>query len=124
MTPMETVRALLAHMEAKTFSEAIGLIDPECEYTNIPMGMVQGPKEILAQLEPFFASIEENEFIIPRSAADGQVVCVERLDRHRSARGWWELPVTGIFEVHEGLITVWREYFDLATARRGMSGAG
>lgn len=106
-TPLETVRAFLAYMEAKPVGEAIGLINPECEYTNIPMGIVRGPKENLVQLEPFFASIEENELIILRSAADVQVVCIERLDRHRSARGCWEPPVTGIFEVHEGLITVW-----------------
>ena len=28
---------------------------------------------------------------------------------------WVELPVTGVFEVHDGLITYWRDYFDAAT---------
>jgi limonene-1,2-epoxide hydrolase len=50
------------------------------------------------------------------------VVFVERLDRHRSPHGWWELPVTGVFEVRDGLIAVWREYFDLATMQKGTAG--
>ena len=30
--------------------------------------------------------------------------------------GWRELPVNSVFEVDGGKITVWRDYFDLATA--------
>jgi limonene-1,2-epoxide hydrolase len=31
--------------------------------------------------------------------------------------------VTGVFEVHDGRITIWREYFDMQTMQKGMSGA-
>jgi limonene-1,2-epoxide hydrolase len=37
------------------------------------------------------------------------------VDRHLLPTGWVELPVTGVYEVHDGLITVYRDYFDLAT---------
>ena len=40
---------------------------------------------------------------------------IERLDRHRLADKWVELPVTGVLEVHDGKITYWRDYFDAAT---------
>jgi len=40
------------------------------------------------------------------------------LDRHRLDHGWRELPVNSVFEVHDAKITVWRDYFDLATAAR------
>ena len=40
---------------------------------------------------------------------------VERLDRHGLADKWVELPVTGVFEVHDGVITYWRDYSDAAT---------
>jgi limonene-1,2-epoxide hydrolase len=123
MTPLETVRAFLAAAERKDFDEAVKHVAPDCEYTNLPMGTVRGPEGIRQTLEPFFAPIQENVFKVLREAADGPIVFVERLDRHRSAHGWWELPVTGVFEVHGGRITVWREYFDLATMQKGMSGA-
>jgi limonene-1,2-epoxide hydrolase len=123
MSPIDVVRAFLAAAEQKDFESAVRLVSSECEYTNLPMGTVRGPEGIRETLDPFFASIEWNEFKVLRVAADGPVVFVERLDRHLSAHGWWELPVTGVFEVHGGRITVWREYFDLATMQRGMAGA-
>jgi limonene-1,2-epoxide hydrolase len=45
-------------------------------------------------------------------------VFFERLDRHRLDFGWRELAVNSVFEVHDGKITVWRDYFDLATAAK------
>lgn len=68
-----------------------------------------------AVLEPFFAPTIENEFRILREATTGPVVIVERLDRHNLGDRWVELPVTGVFEVHGGSITYWRDYFDAAT---------
>jgi limonene-1,2-epoxide hydrolase len=29
--------------------------------------------------------------------------------------GWIEMPVTGVWEVVDGKITLWRDYFDLQT---------
>ena len=74
--------------------------------------------EFVEVLEPFFAPIHENDFVILRSAASGPVVFFERLDRHRLDHGWRELPVNSVFEVHDGKITVWRDYFDLLTAAK------
>ena len=73
---------------------------------------------LVGHYEPFFAPIRENEFVVLRTAAEGPVVVVERLDRHRLDHGWRELPVVGVFEVHDGRITVWRDYFDAMTAAR------
>jgi limonene-1,2-epoxide hydrolase len=53
--------------------------------------------------------------MVLREAADGPIVFVERLDRHRLADKWVELPVAGVLEVHDGQITSWRDYFDAAT---------
>ena len=37
-------------------------------------------------------------------------------DRFKIGDGWLEMPVAGFFEVNgDGLITLWRDYFDLAT---------
>lgn len=123
MTPIETVKAFLKAMERKNYDAALAFVSSDCEYTNLPMGTVRGPKGIRGTLEPFFAPIIENEFKLLRVAENGPIVFVERLDRHRAAHGWFELPVTGVLEVHDGRITVWREYFDLPTAQKGMAPA-
>lgn len=115
-SPLEITRLFLKAMEPLDYDNALALVAETCEYTNPPpIGTVHGPAGIRAVLEPFFSPTLENEFRILRAAANGPVVVLERLDRHRLADKWVELPVTGVFEVHDGLITYWRDYFDAAT---------
>ncbi len=114
-TPSETVHAFLKAMAVLDYDSALTLIADICEYENMPMGKVTGPAGVRSVLEPFFAPTLENEFIILRELTNGKTVMAERLDRHRLATGWVELSVMGVFEVENGLITLWRDYFDLAT---------
>lgn len=115
-TPAEVVKAFLDAFEEMDFDTAVAHLSADVEYTNVPIGTVRGHAGVRQVLEPFFAPIHENEFVILRQAAAGSVVFAERLDRHRLDHGWRELPVNSVFEVHDGLIAVWRDYFDLATA--------
>jgi limonene-1,2-epoxide hydrolase len=116
MEPVATVKAFLKAMEPLDYDTALQYIAETCEYTNPPpIGTVHGPVGVRAVLEPFFAPTKENEFRVLRELASGPVVMLERLDRHRLEDKWVELPVTGVFEVQEGRITYWRDYFDAAT---------
>ena len=117
-SPSEVVTAFLKAFEAMDFDTALTYLSETCEYTNIPMSTVHGHDGVRSVLGPFFETIHENEFVILRSAAEGPVVFMERLDRHRLDHGWRDLPVNSVFEVHDGLITVWRDYFDLLTAAK------
>mgnify|MGYP003343616549 CR=1 FL=1 len=45
--------------------------------------------------------------------AEGDVVLTERIDVFHMGETTIELPVMGIFEVRDGLIAAWRDYFDL-----------
>jgi limonene-1,2-epoxide hydrolase len=115
-SPIDVVRQFMRLMEPLNYDAALKLVSDTCEYTNPPpFGTVHGPAGIRAVLEPFFAPTLENEFRILREAAAGPVVLLERLDRHLFGETWVELPVTGAYEVHGGLITYWGDYFDAAT---------
>ena len=115
-SPIDVVRQFMKLMEPLNYDEAVKLVTDNCEYTNPPpIGTVHGPVGIRAVLEPFFAPTRENEFKVLRAAAAGPVVLLERLDRHLFGDKWVELPVTGVYEVHDGKITYWRDYFDAAT---------
>jgi limonene-1,2-epoxide hydrolase len=114
----EVVEAFLDALAPMDFDTALGLLADDVEYTNVPIGTVHGPAGVREVLEPFFGPIHENEFVITRRADAGPVVFLERLDRHRLDHGWRELPVNSVFEVHDGKISVWRDYFDLATAAK------
>lgn len=110
------VSAFMKAFEAKDYDAALKHVAPTCEYINPPpLGKVIGPDGIRGVLEPFFAPVIKNEFIIRSEATSNNVVFLERLDRHQLPDKWVELPVTGVFEVNDGLITYWRDYFDLAT---------
>jgi limonene-1,2-epoxide hydrolase len=113
-SPLDVVKAFLSAMEAKDYDSGLKFIADTCVYDNTPAALptVRGPAGVRAVLEPFFAPTLENDLKILRTATDGPVVFLQRLDRHRLADKWVELPVTGVFEVHDGKITVWHDYFD------------
>lgn len=115
MTPAETVKAFLDVMMTKDYDKGLALVTGDVEYDNVPIGKVAGPDGIRAVLEPFFAPTVTNEYKVLREVSDGATVVLERLDRHLLADAWVELPVTGIFEVRDGKIALWRDYFDAPT---------
>lgn len=117
MNPESVVDAFMKAFEQLDYDAACAFIADDCKYTNMPSGMgtVTGPAGVRSVLEPFFAPTLENEFQILRCISDGITVINERLDRHRLPDKWVELPVVGIFEVEDGKITVWRDYFDSPT---------
>ena len=121
---LEIVLQFLRDMERLDYDRALELVSDDCAYVNPPpIGEVQGPAGVRAVLEPFFAPTLENEFKVLRTAVAGPVVFLERLDRHRLADKWVELPVTGVFEGRGGRIAAWREYFG-AAAILGQGRAG
>jgi len=63
-SPSETVEAFIAAMVKMDFDTAVTYFADDGEYTNIPMTTVRGPAGVREVLEPFFAPILENDFII------------------------------------------------------------
>ena len=65
---------------------------------------------------------------IHRVAADGAAVLTERTDALIFGPLRLQFWVCGVFEVHNGRITLWRDYFDffdmLKATVRGLAGAG
>ena len=51
---------------------------------------------------------------------DGGRVVSKRTDRTKTKQGDVELPCVGVLRMREGRITVWRDYFDLATYMNAM----
>jgi limonene-1,2-epoxide hydrolase len=113
---IEVAESFLDAFKVMDFGTALSLLSDDVEYTDIPIGTVSGRQGVREVLGPFFAPIHENEFVLVRRAVSDSVVFIERLDHHCLDHGWRELRVHSVFEVHDGLITVWRDNFDLAAA--------
>jgi limonene-1,2-epoxide hydrolase len=118
MTPSDTVTAFIAAIVAKDFARATELATEDIVYDNVPMPTVTGPAAMCDMLSP----VEEAEWTVHRQIAVGDVVMNERTDRLKINGAWFELPVAGVFEVRDGRVALWRDYFDLQTMINGLSG--
>ena len=85
-------------------------------YYNIPFEPVTGKENIADNIASFIRpgppGIERIEFRVINIAANGPVVMTERVDVFRQSDNTFELPVMGAFEVSDGKISAWRDYFD------------
>lgn len=85
-------------------------------YHNIPMPPAEGRAAIASFLDSMLDGFDGIDFVVHRQIGHGDVVMNERTDvMRRTDGGRLELPVMGVFEVREGRIAAWRDYFDLGT---------
>lgn len=117
--PGEIVTAFIAAVEAKDLDVALGLVTDDVSYENVPIAPIVGKQAMRATLDMFLKSATRVEWLILRQVVSRNVVINERLDRFQIGDGWLELPIAGFFEVTDGgLISVWRDYFDMSTYAR------
>ncbi len=122
------VTAFIATIEMFDLEGALAFLADDVVYDNVPMGKVVGVDRVRATLGPFVGRFDEIDWPVSRIAASGTAesatVFTERVDRFRSGTTWLELPVAGVFEVRDGRITLWRDYFDLATFTTALAALG
>ena len=82
-------------------------------YHNIPMAKVQGKAAIRETLATIMGDSEAVQWDMLNIADDGGVVLTERVDKFKINGVWAEIPVMGVFEVSDGKIAAWRDYFDM-----------
>ncbi len=90
-------------------------------YHNMPTGPVSGRDNIRAMIKEFSAPWTETQWDLLNIASDGDVVIAERLDRTKAGDKSVDLPCTGVFEMRDGKIYCWRDYFDIGTYVRAMT---
>jgi limonene-1,2-epoxide hydrolase len=120
VTPVETVDAFIAAVERRDVESAVALMADDCVYDNVPMEAVTGPRAVADLLGPMITSCREVDWVVHRQVAQGDLVMNERLDRFSIGGRWVEVPVCGVWQVVDGKIRLWRDYFDLATFRSQM----
>ena len=112
-SPEEVVNNFIEKIEAKDLDAALDHVSEDCYYDNVPIGDMTGREDMHKFLSGLLKGEGPEEFEVVRQTATGNTVMNERLDRFQTGSGRQiELPVMGIFEVNDGLITFWRDYFD------------
>ena len=124
-TPDQLIRSFISLLVARDIESAATMVSTDFEYDNVPMGKAFGPQGLRDTLTGFFGMCTEIDWEILRQTSTGTVqngtVLNEREDRFEIHGRWVTLPVAGIFEVRDGLITLWRDYFDKATLLDAMT---
>ncbi len=82
-------------------------------YHNMPMEPSVGIDASIAFLDGFLGMFESAEVEILHLAVRGNVVLTERIDTLTLGGTIAPLPVMGTFEVRNGKVSAWRDYFDL-----------
>lgn len=115
MTPDETVTAFISAIERMDVDAAANLLAVDVLYENVPMQPVTGRDVVRESLTRFLATMSKVEWPVSVQVTTGNHVANERVDRFKFENGWLEVRVAGFFEIDDdGLIAVWRDYFDLA----------
>ncbi len=115
MSAEDIVNEFMERIVNKNLDAACALVSDDVEYDNVPMGKVYGPEGIKGFLGPMVEGLDDVDWVIHRQTSSDTLVLKERTDRFGKGGKWIELPVAGVFEVHDGKITLWRDYFDMGT---------
>ena len=100
--------------------ELAGYFTEDGCYYNMPSQPVRGRGNVEQMIKGFTANWTETTWDLINISSAGNLVFAERVDRTKTTRGNVDLPCTGVFELENGKIKEWRDYFDLATFQDAM----
>ena len=107
-----TVEGFLNALQDGDYEAAEAALDDNLVYENVGLPTIHGR----ARAMKLFRQMDGRaalEVKIHRIAADGAAVLTERTDALIIGPLRMQFWVCGVFEVHNGRITLWRDYFDL-----------
>jgi limonene-1,2-epoxide hydrolase len=110
---IDVVTKFCAAWERVDIDELMNFFTDDAVYHNIPIAPVDGKEAIRTTITGFTGGVDKIEFVVKHIAATGNVVLTERDDIFTSPGRIISLPVMGTFEVVDGKIAAWRDYFDL-----------
>ncbi|QIQ87603.1 limonene-1,2-epoxide hydrolase family protein [Erythrobacter sp.] len=125
MSNIDTVRAFIDHWNSGDMEAMYALCAEDVTWHNIPMEPFSGKPAMRAAVEGFMADVEGCEWEVHAIAeGDGGAVLTERTDAFRMKDGRRAaIRVMGTFEFGaDGLITAWRDYFDMGEFQREFAG--
>ncbi|HWA59863.1 MAG TPA: limonene-1,2-epoxide hydrolase family protein [Caulobacteraceae bacterium] len=91
-------------------------------YHNMPTGPVAGRAAVRGLIAGFIKAWSSTTWETLNLVAAGDVVIAERVDRTKVGDRAVDLPCCGVFEMQDGKIKVWRDYFDMGTYVKGLGG--
>ena len=113
-SPSDVVREFCSAFATKDLATIERLLDDKAVYHNVGMEPAIGKDASIASIRGFLDMSESLAFEIHHLAAEGDTVLTERTDTMTVNGIAAPIAVMGAFDVRDGLIVAWRDYFDMA----------
>lgn len=114
-TNEQVVRDFIAAWTRLDVEELVQYFCEDGVYHNMPMKPVTGHDALRPFISAFLKDWASTEWDVLSLASAGDTVFAERLDRTVVGGKPVNLPCCGVFEMRDGRIKVWRDYFDMGT---------
>lgn len=111
----QIVRDFIAAWSRMDVDEIVGYFASDGIYHNMPMAPVAGTAMLKGFIAAFLKDWNATDWEVLNLLAAGNIVIAERVDHIHAGDKTCDLPVVGVFELTDGKIAVWRDYFDLGT---------
>lgn len=117
--PEQIVTLFLKALEAQDHDQIASLLAPDLHYTNVSLPTLIGGKKVANLFELLLRRGTGFQVKVHSIATNGNTVMTERTDVINVGPlhiGFW---VCGTFQVENGKIVLWRDYFDWWDISRG-----
>jgi len=111
----EFISAFIAAWERRDVEAVMECFADDALYHAMPLRPIVG-KAALREWVEHFADVPPARLDVQHQAVAGNVVINERVDYITLNGKSVVLPICGVFELQDGRIKAWREYFDLGPA--------
>jgi len=115
-TPIAVVENFLGAFAAQDLERATALMHDDIVYQNVPLPADRGKAAVIRTLRSFERFVTKFEVTMVNIASNGPIVLTERIDVLSGPWVHLDIWVCGTFEVQDGKVILWRDYFDLAGA--------
>jgi limonene-1,2-epoxide hydrolase len=119
--PLDVVTDFLNAMQEADPEAVISLVADDIVYSNVSLPTIRGKDRFARAARAYYRHLRF-QVVVHRIAENGTTVLTERTDAVILGPFRMQFWVCGVFEVHGGQVTLWRDYFDwratsLATVR-------
>lgn len=118
-SPSEVVGAFWQALYDRDWTAIASFFGPDSIYYDVPTGPStagKGPADIVARLQLGLEGLAGYDHGPSTTVASGPIVVTEHTELWRWPTGETvTLPFASIQHVHDGVITLWRDYWDLGT---------
>jgi limonene-1,2-epoxide hydrolase len=118
--PVLVVERFMEFLRRGELDEAVALLAVDVRYENVGLPTVHGRERVRRLFGKAYDGGAGFDVLIHTICADGQSVLTERTDFLTFRKLHVQLWVCGRFDVRDGQIVLWRDYFDFLDFNKGL----